>query len=496
MRVGRSGPGNEAEVANAQIIIASNRGPVAFATNENGRVLPKRGTGGLVTALTGALRHSGGLWIASAMTDEDRTQAAAGRIDVSMPEGSFSVRYLDFDPEVYERFYNRISNSVLWFLHHYLWDIPRKPRFDAESSVDWAAYRAVNESFAHTLDEEGAGVRDAPAYLIQDYHLAMAPGLLRQRRPEARIAHFSHIPFAGPSYFRILPASIRRELLTGLLGADVVGFQARAWADNFLLCCRALPEARVDLRRRLVRWQGREIKVRLYPISIDIEALKARAGTPAVARARRRIRRLVGNARLLLRVDRAELSKNILRGFQAYEAFLVEHPEWRRRVRFLALLNPSRTELPEYADYIRECCDEAERINRELGEENWQPVEVSLEDDHDLAVAAFGMYDVLLVNPVYDGMNLVAKEGPSLNRRRGVLILSENAGAHEELGRHAIGINPFDVRATAEAIATALDMGPEERTRRALGLRRAVRRGSVDRWIGAQLEDLHAGPSA
>jgi trehalose 6-phosphate synthase len=496
MRVGRSGPGNEVEVANAQIIIASNRGPVTFATNENGRVMPKRGTGGLVTALTGALQHSGGLWIASAMTDEDRTQAAAGRIDVSMPEGSFSVRYLAFEPEVYERFYNRISNSVLWFLHHYLWDIPRKPRFDAEASLDWAAYRAVNESFAHALDEEGAGLRDAPAYLIQDYHLALAPELLRQRRPEARIAHFSHIPFAGPSYFRILPASIRRELLTGLLGADVLGFQAGAWADNFLLCCRALPEARVDLKRRLVRWQDRKIKVRLYPISIDIEALKARAGTAAVARARRRIRRLVGNAKLLLRVDRAELSKNILRGFQAYGAFLVEHPEWRRRVRFLALLNPSRTELPEYTEYIRECLDEAERINRELGDENWQPVEVLLRDDHDLSVAAFGMYDVLLVNPVYDGMNLVAKEGPSLNRRRGVLILSENSGAHEELGRHAIGINPFDVGATAGAIATALDMGPAERTRRALGLRRAVRRGSVDRWVGAQLEDLHAGPSA
>jgi len=445
-----------------------------------------------VAALSGALQHSGGLWVASAMTEEDRRQAAAGRLDVSTGEGGYSVRYLAFEPDVYERFYNGVSNSLLWFLHHQLWDIPRRPRFDEESSTNWAAYRAVNQTFADALDEEGSGPPGAPAYLIQDYHLALTPERLRRLRPKARIAHFSHIPFAGPSYFRILPGSMRREFLTGLLGADVLGFQAGAWADNFLLCCRALLEASVDLKRRLVRWQDRQVKVRVYPISIDFETLTTEARTPGVASARRRIRRLLGDAKLLLRVDRAELSKNILRGFQAYRTFLSQHPEWRRRVQFLALLNPSRTELPEYRDYIGECIDEAEQINREFGAEGWEPVEVSLKDDHDLSVAALGMYDVLMVNSVYDGMNLVAKEGPSLNRRRGVLILSENAGAFAELGRYAIGINPFDVGETATAIAAALEMGQEERARRALGLRRALRRNKLDRWVGAQLEDLPA----
>jgi trehalose 6-phosphate synthase len=474
-----------------QVVIASNRGPISFV-HDDGMVIPRRGVGGLVTALTGALELAGGLWIASAMSETDRQQMAGGRVDVAAEDAKYSLRYLSFEPETYDRYYNAISNRILWFLAHYLWDVAHVPRFDRETHRSWQAYREVNAAFADALAEEGATLPIKPAYLVQDYHLSLVPAMLRERQPDALIAHFSHVPFPGPSYMRILPTSMREELLGGLLGADVLGFQAEPWADNFLLSCRALPDTRVDLHHRRVRWRDREIRVRVFPISIDVEYLEGLDRTDEAARARRRVAKLRGDAKLILRVDRTDLSKNILRGFLAYEEFLLRHPEWRRRVRFLALLTPSRRAIPEYRAYARDCIRLAERINDDLGDEDWQPIELTMKDDISTTVAAYRLYDVLMVNPVFDGMNLVAKEGPALNRRHGVLILSENAGAHSELGRHAVSVNPFDVTETAEALRTALEMDDAERIRRARSLRAAVFRNPLEQWVQDQLADLEA----
>jgi trehalose 6-phosphate synthase len=471
-------------VADTELIIASNRGPVSFIRDQTGGVVATRGGGGLVTALIGALQAAGGLWVAAAMSDEDREQAMAGRL----PAEGYDLRYLVFDRDAYDRYYNGISNRVLWFLHHCLWDIPRAPVFDRRTQEDWRAYRDINLAFAEALDAESAG--QDPAFLVQDYHLALVPAMLRERQPRARIAHFSHIPFAGPMYFRILPQDIRGELLTGLLGADVVGFHSDAWAESFLATCRSVLGARVNLGRRVIRWRGREVRVRVYPISIDVDELLAVAGSAEVARARRWVTRWRGEARLILRVDRTELAKNILRGFLAYETFLDQRAEWRGRVRMLALLNPSRGEVTEYHTYLDECLAEADRINARFRQGDWSPIEVLVGDDFPRAVAAYGQYDVLLVNPVFDGMNLVAKEGPVLNRAGGVLVLSRNAGAFQELGRYALPVNPFDVGETADAIAAALEMGKEERRRRARGLRRAVQRTRLADWVAAQINDL------
>jgi trehalose 6-phosphate synthase len=448
------------------------------------------GVGGLVTALTGALQLSGGLWVAAAMTDEDRARAREGRLHADTRGGgpAYDLRYLAFPADVYDRFYNDISNRLLWFAHHYLWDTSRQPRFDEETRRSWSAYGEVNRVFAEALAEEGK--TGNVAYMIQDYHLALAPALLRFLRPRAHIAHFSHIPFADPSYFRILPADMRETLLSGYLGADVVGFHTERWAESFLLNCRKHPGARVDLGRRRVRWGNRDVRVGVYPISIDVEGVQAQARSARTMAATRRLEAWLGGAKLLLRVDRTELSKNILRGLEAFEAFLRQRPGWRRRVRFLALLNPSREALPEYQSYLRQCLRAARRINRELGAPGWEPILVSVKDDYSMALAAYGLYDVLMVNPVFDGMNLVAKEGPLLNRRDGVLILSENAGAFAELGHHAIPVNPFDISQGAEAIASALEMQPSERARRAVALREAVAANRLDRWVGRQLADL------
>jgi trehalose 6-phosphate synthase len=461
------------------IVIASNRGPVAHELEPDGRLTPQRGAGGLVTALAGALLEHPAVWVAAAMTPGDREVAARGG-------GDDAMRYVVVDEERYRRFYHDVSNRLLWFVHHYLWDVVRTPTFDRNTLEVWDDYVAVNRAFAEALAAEDPEA----AFLIQDYHLGVVPRLLRELRPEARISHFSHTPFAGPTYLRILPTRMREDLLRGMLGADVCGFQSGAWADNFLMSCRTLQGARVDLQRRRVTYEGRETRVRVYPISVEAAPLREAAAQIAVRRHRSELERWRGDAKLLLRVDRLELTKNIARGFLAYEAFLRSSPEWIGRVRFLALLSPSRVELEEYRNYAEECVREAERINDALGDGSWVPIDVRMHDDYDEAVAAYGLYDALLVNPVYDGMNLVAMEGPILNRRRGVLVLSRNAGAYGRIGQHALGVNPFDLDETAAAIGAALTMPADERERRARGLRRAVMASTPARWLRLQLDDL------
>jgi trehalose 6-phosphate synthase len=473
------------------VVVASNRGPVQFDLSEDGELDSARGGGGLVTALTGALSGTGGLWVAAALTEGDRLateRAPGGRVEIADDDAKYRVRYLSPPAEAFDRYYNVVSNRILWFTHHYLFDAPRTPRFGRFVRQAWRDYESVNEEFADALAEEPS----ESVFLVQDYHLSLVPRMLRARHPDALIAHFSHTPFAGPDYFRILPAAMGDAVLRGMLGADVLGFHCDDWAENFLLCCRHVDGAHVDLRRRRVRIDGREVAVRIHPIAIDAAALRRQATTPGVRRVRRELARWKGDARMILRVDRTELSKNILRGFLAYEQLLQERPRWRGRVRFLALLNPSRRAIPEYRAYTRECLRAAERINTELGTPDWQPVTVVVRDDLDRAVAAYSMYDVLMVNPVFDGMNLVAMEGPTVNRTSGVLVLSRNAGAHALLGRHALGVNPFDVGETVDALERALEMPAEERHRRATGLRRVLAGNPPARWVDRQLADVEA----
>ena len=473
-----------------RVVVASNRGPVSFV-EENGDLIPQRGAGGLVSALAPAVQETGGLWIAAAMTDGDRRIAEerpGGRIDAEVEDATYRLRILSFPAEVYDGYYNEISNRLLWFLHHYLWDLPRFPRLGDDAAEAWDRYRTVNRTFAGALASEvGGGTTEV---LVQDYHLSLVPALLRQLAPRARIAHFSHVPFAAADYLRLLPREIREELLEGLLGADLVGFQTERWAENFLGACRLLDGTLVMYRRRAVRWRDRVVRVGVYPISIDVAQLRSAVKAPGVRTARRSLDRWRGDRSLLLRVDRAELSKNILRGFVAYEDFLRRFPAWRGRVVFLALLQPSRRAVSEYREYSEECLAEAERINRALGTEDWTPIDVRMNDDYDEVLAAYSLYDVLMVNPVFDGMNLVAKEGPVLNRRQGVLILSRTAGASAELGAASIGIDPVDIAGTANAIARALEMPSSERAVRAAALRRTAAARSPAQWASRQVRDL------
>lgn len=471
-----------------RVLVASNRGPVTFVP-EGGELIPKRGAGGLVTALTSAVQSTGGLWVSSAMSEGDRERAARsadGRIEVITDDAKFRVRLLLFDEDTYDGAYNQVSNRMLWFLHHHLWDLPRVPAFGGDARRAWEAYRRFNRSFAEALAGE-AGTERTMA-LVQDYHLCLVPQALRELAGETRIAHFHHSPFAGPDDLRLLPQPVWRELMEGLLGADLLGFHTERWAQNFLSCVRLVGGAVV--RGRTVRWQGRTIHVRVFPISIDADALRERALAPEVRAKQEELLRWRGDRALLLRVDRTDLSKNILRGFLAYGDLLRRHPEWRGKVVFLALLNPSRQGVPEYRAYTEDFTAAARAVNREFREPGWQPVEMRVSDDWDEVVAAYGIYDVLLVNPVFDGMNLVAKEGPLLNRRDGVLLLSRNAGAFAELGSHALPVDPVDVSGTADAIDAALRMTAAERSARAAELRRTAGARTPAGWAAAQLREL------
>ena len=471
------------------LILVSNRGPVTFGPD--GEV--KRGGGGLVTALTGLASHRESVWIASAMSDEDveKAEESGGRpFTVDSPAGgTYDVRLVASDQTAYDRFYNVFANPMLWFIQHYLWDLSNAPdiRRNEVEAFEYG-YNVVNEDLAAAVCDEIEGV-DEPVVMVHDYHLYTLPALVRRARPDAFLHHFIHIPWTQPDAWRVLPRGIRREIFEGLLSNDIVGFHTRSYRWNFLQCCRDLMDLDVDFGRGIVHFDGREVWVRAYPLPIDADSTGRVAASD---RTKEFEAELLKRRRehLILRVDRADLSKNVLRGFSAFDLFLEQHPEFAEKVTFIAQLMPSRTDVPEYAEYLERIEALVAVVNHRHGTPDWMPIQLKLRDDLEEAMASYKHYDVLLVNAMFDGMNLVAKEGPLVNARDGVSILSENTGAHEELGEFALSVNPFDIQETADSIHAALTMAPQERARRMRGLQEIVTTRDPGNWIDEQLEDI------
>jgi len=473
------------------LVLVSNRGPVTFYAG--GEV--QRGSGGLVTALTGLASHREAVWIASAMNEHDAEVSAqhGGRpFPVRQPGGGeYEVRLVVSDPDAYDRFYNVFANPMLWFIQHYLWDLSNAPDIRREEIEAFEfGYNVVNEDLARAVVEELEGVRE-PVVMVHDYHLYTLPDLVRRARPDAFLHHFIHIPWTQPDAWRVLPTHIRQEIFTGLLANDIIGFHTRSYRHNFLQCCHDLLELHVDFERGVVHTGEREVWVRAYPLPIDYTATRSLAQGERVAAFEQDLLRRRRD-HMILRVDRADLSKNVLRGFSAFDLFLEQHPEFNERVTFMAQLMPSRTDVPQYAEYLERIEALVAVVNHRHGTPDWMPIQLKLRDDIDEALAAYKHYDVLLVNAMFDGMNLVAKEGPLVNEREGVSILSENTGAHEELGEFALSVNPFDIQELANSIYAALTMEPEERRRRAEGLARIVTSRDPGDWIDEQLADIRA----
>ncbi|MFC5636245.1 alpha,alpha-trehalose-phosphate synthase (UDP-forming) [Streptomyces bullii] len=455
----------------AQVLVASNRGPVSYSVGDDGSLHAKRGGGGLVSGLSAIGPDAGALWVCSALSDGDR-EAVRRRV------GEDGVRMLDIPADVHADAYNGISNSVLWFVHHMLYQTPLEPVFDAEFRRQWASYETYNRAFAEALAEEAA---EGAAVLVQDYHLTLVPGMLRALRPDLRIGHFSHTPWAPPEYFRMLPEDVAGQVLRGMLGADRLGFLTRRWADAFTACCEQFAGGPGDTR------------VGVHGLGADADFLRARSHEPDVEERIGALRQEIGEGRrTIVRVDRTELSKNIVRGLLAYRQLLDDHPEWRERVVHVAFAYPSRQDLAVYRDYTAEVQRVAEEINERYGSPGWTPVVLHVKDDFARSLAAYRLADVALVNPIRDGMNLVAKEVPVVSDTGCALVLSREAGAHEELGEDAITVNPYDVVGTAKALHEALSMAPEERAARSKRLSAAATALPPAQWFLDQLEALRS----
>ena len=458
------GTGNDGLVGN--LIVAANRAPVTFAPDESGGVSPQRGAGGMIT-IASALTDRSATWVAAAMSDADREVAGRGPIDVN----GLELRLLNFDEQTYADAYDRIANATLWFAHHGLFDRARSPVIDRSWWRAWDGFREYNTAFAEAVAEvadEGAAV------LVQDYHLALLGGQLAAKRPDLKTVHFSHTPFATPDALRVLPDSVVEELLTGMAGFRACGFHSDRWARSF----------EAAFRDRAVGDAPALFVAPLVPASEEMAELERSDEGQAGAAW---LDETVKGRRLILRVDRIELSKNLLRGFLAFDELLETRPDQRGVVVFVALVYPSRENLDAYVAYRADVEKTVEQINAKWRTPEWEPIVFDPSDAPERSAAALARYDVLLVNPLRDGLNLVAMEGPVLNTVDGVLALSREAGAWDEMQGGALEINPFDVSGTARVLADALDMDGPERARRAETLRQAACRRSPSDWLNALL---------
>jgi trehalose 6-phosphate synthase len=461
------------------LIVASNRGPVSWERDGDG-LRAERGAGGLVSALGEAMAGGENTWVSLALDDTDREVAAthAGEaFDADTDRGTYRLRLLDVGDRL-DPHYNVVSNRLLWFTLHELWGAPYEP-----SGTDWTdpwyhGYTSVNEAVARAVVD---AADDASEIHLQDYHLLTAGPTIRAQLPEAGLLHYVHTPWVGPEHLRMLPDRIAMGILKGLLAADVVAFSSPFWSEAFRRCAMELCGA--DLQGDTVVIDDRSTVVADFVLGVDAEALARQSDTDQVRQAGEDLEAQLDGRRLLLRADRTDLSKNILRGLLAYEKLLERHPEHRDRVWHLALLNPSRQDVPEYVAYLEACQEAAERITERFGD---HVLEFAVGGDYPRVLAAFRRYDVMLTNPVIDGTNLVAKEGAVLNRANGVIVLSRTAGAAHVLGDDALLVNPYDVESHVDALQRSLTMDADERSKRATGLRETSMRGSPSDWFAAQ----------
>jgi len=489
------------------VLVASNRGPISFQFAADGSLTGQRGGGGMIAGVTSGLAavapQADVTWICAALSDADRAVARQPDTGTGDP-GGVPVRMLDIPPDIFDRAYNNVANSTLWFVHHLLFDTTNQPQFGLAFAPDWESYLAYNEAFADALAEEAGPGRSAGGVrmLVQDYHLSLVPRMLRERLDGAardiRIAHFWHIPWAPPDYYRILPLEVGRALLDGILGADHAGFHAVRWAAAFLDCCAAILGAEVDRTGGAgiagtvgrVRYRGHVTEVAVHPMGVDADALRARARAADVRAHISTLEQAAGGRKLIVRVDRTELSKNIVRGLAAYRELLATRPQWRGRVIHLAFAYPSRSAVPEYRAYTERVRRLAREITEEFGTADWNPMILEVKDDYPRSLAACALADVLVVNPIRDGMNLVAQEGPVLSERGCALVLSREAGAAATLAADALLVNPYDISETADALHQALAMTDAERQRRSAAIAATATTFRPARWLGDQLACL------
>lgn len=472
-----------------KLIMVSNRGPVEHVFDETGRIRRRDAAGGVATALSSVAKQQPVTWIASAGTDADKTLSILGqRIQIGRES---ALKLLALPDKAFYAFYNTFCNPILWFVQHSIGDQLMSKDLAREALDAWQdGYVPINQQFAEAVIEEMEGDGHDVQVMLHDYHLYLAPRLIRAARPRAALQQFVHIPWPGPSAWRQLPDLIVRRICAGLLANDSIVFQTDASVENFLSTCRTyLGEAKVMERQAEVEYLGHTTFVWSNPISLDSNELLALRNQPLLERFRGKFE-APADVKTIVRVDRLDPSKNIADGYEAYDLMLQRNPQMHGKVRFFSFLVPSRDVIPEYITYRQRVFDLVDAINRKYGTPEWTPITVFHEHNRLQALAALTLYDVLLINSVADGMNLVSKEGPILNERDGVLALSTMAGSFEELQHGAVAVNPFDIVDTANALEKALLMSAKERTQRAASLRSAIAGHQTSDWLKLQLRDL------
>lgn len=467
-----------AQSLDTPVVVVSNRGPLTFEFDHDRNAQPRRASGGLATAIGTAIVGTNTLWIAAGVSDVDRLIASEGVIETH----GFRLLMLNIAPELFEPFYNTVANATLWFLNHGLFDTGRRPRFDRRFQKAWSAFRKVNELFAQAIIDQAP---DNALVLVHDYHLSLLGASIRKSRPDLKLVYFHHTPFCEPDALAMLPDDIAVELITGLSGFDACGFHSPRWANAFVGCTRAISTSTP--------------KTFVSPVAADANDLAATCASRACQDAFATLDKQLGDRKLIVRVDRIELSKNLLRGFLAFDDLLETHPQWRKKVVFAAYVYPSREGLLEYQAYRLEVEGLIRRINDRWRSDDWEPILYEASDNYPRSIAALRRYDVLLVNPIRDGLNLIAKEGPLVNENNGVLALSREAGAWDELSAAALMINPFDVAGTSDVLHKALCMESNEREWRASLLRQLVLARTPDHWYRDQInivaDSIHPEPS-
>jgi len=448
-------------LANREVIVASHRGPLEYHPDDNGSLVPTRGSGGVTCAFAGLGATIPFTWVSAAMTEGDRLAArAASRIEV--PRSRVDARFVSVPDSVYDAHYGFFCNRVLWFIQHGLGDEIADRFTQDELSRAWAmGYQRMNSAFAGTIARAARGAD--PVFLLQDYQLYQLPRAVRQLAGRGRILHFTHIPWPEPNAWEVLPLPIRRQIVLGMLDVDYATSQ--------------------------VRHSLGETTARAYPISVDPQVLQSELASPIVQQHRAALAPKCGDP-TIVRVDRVDPAKNIPLGFQAFGKLLERRPDLVGRARFLAFMVPSRAGLPEYQAEYRRVRAAAAEVNARFGLDGYQPVELFYENNWQQALAGMSLADVVLVNSRADGMNLVAKEATIVNRKDAVLVLSTQTGAWAELGGAALGLDPRSLDGTAAALEHAIDMPPGERAIRATALRLRTESHNVWDWLDEQCEDL------
>lgn len=474
------------------LIVVSNRGPVEFI-KENGKIKMKRGAGGLVSTLLPLMEALNGAWIASAMTPGDVEVAKRfpdNRVPITDDKPLFWVPFVVVEPEPYESYYSIISNPLLWFVQHYMWNSPYTPDIDDQIHQAWKnGYKYMNQQFAEKVCAESKINNKEPMIMLQDYHLYLCPLYIRKKMKNTFLSQFIHVPWPQSEYFSILPQYMRKEIIDGLLSNNLLGFHIPRYVNNFIQTCEEYVDE-VDYDNGIVWHNGQATHVKSYPISVDYNGIKELASSKEVSKKEKLIKKIKGDYFLFYRTDRADLSKNIIRGFKAYELFLHKYPQYHGKVKFLTTGKPTRQQIREYHDYYYDIVDIIEEINIKYGTDDWKPIEFLFKADYNLVVAAFKNYDCMIVNPIADGMNIVPKEASAVNLSKGVIILSEKAGCFEELKDNVLAVNPYDISQTAEAYKNAVTMGDKERENRFDNLQKIVGQRTVYHWISEQFEDI------